>query len=178
MTWLDPARPRPTPRPEPSQAKSSQVKSSQVCHLQVTRGPPWDAPGPCLAHTPRRGAHPAPPENGTPQGTHARPRPAVSRWSVSVRRARAAAGAHTCAARVKSGQARSGQAETGQKIKSNGPLWRSKTPSRRARPRRVTSGGGRYGTRYCEPRQTGATWWDATPRIADDGCFSCFLVTM
>ena len=48
-----------------SQAKSSQVKSRQVCHLQITRGPPWDVPGPCLAHTPRRatgrGAHPAPP---------------------------------------------------------------------------------------------------------------------
>ena len=102
------ARPRHArSRVRPSQVKSSQVKSSQVCHLQITRGPPWDAPGPCLARTPRRGTHPGPPENGTPQGTHARLRPAVSRWSVSVRRVRAAAGAHTCAARVKSSQVES-----------------------------------------------------------------------
>ena len=104
-----------TPGAESGQVRSSQVKSRQVCHLQVTRGPPWDAPGPCLAHAPRRGAHPGPPENGTPQGTHARPRPAVSRWSVSVRRVRAAAGAHTCAARVRSGHVRSGQAGASQK---------------------------------------------------------------
>ena len=163
--------------PPRSQVKSSQVKSSQVCHLQITRGPPWDAPGPCLAHAPRRGAHPSPPENGTPRDTHARPRPAVSRWSVSVRRVRAAAGAHTCAARVKSGQARSGQAETGQKIKSNGPLALKNT---------VTSG------QATPSHVRGRSLWNALLRTAPDRrhmvgryptysgrrVFSCFLVTM
>ena len=69
------ARPRHArSRVRPSQAKPGQVKSRQVCHLQITRGPPWDAPGPCLARTPRRGTRtPASLRTGLPRArTHGR----------------------------------------------------------------------------------------------------------